>query len=327
MTLGQPGALPEKSGLYDPANEQDSCGVGFICDIKGRPSHKIVADAAHMNCCMEHRGGVGYEKNTGDGAGILTGMPRRLFNEIAEQEMGINLPEAGKYGAGNVFLPVDEDERAHCKTVFEEEIRAAGQTLLGWRVLPVDPDYADVGRAARAEMPHFEQLFIGAAEGLQGDDFERKLYIIRKRATHRLRSDTNLTHRKQLYVCSLSSKVIVYKGMLTPEQLFMFYQDLRNEAYESHLAMVHSRFSTNTFPSMGSGAAEPLHEPQRRNQHPAGQSQFHERPPGHRGVRVVRRRSAATVPDCGEGLLRFPAASTMCWNFCSCPAASCRKQC
>ena len=249
MTLGHPGGLPFKGGLYDPANEKDSCGVGFICDIKGRPSHQIVADAAHMNCCMEHRGGVGYEKNTGDGAGILTGLPHRLLAEIAEQELGKKLPEPGAYGVGNVFLPTDPDERAHCKAIFEEEILEAGQELIGWRKMPTDPDGADIGNAARAAMPQFEQLFIGAADGLSGDDLERKLYLIRKHGTHRLRGDEKLAQRKLLYVCSLSSKVIIYKGMLTPDQLFPFFQDLQNESYESHLAMVHSRFSTNTFPS------------------------------------------------------------------------------
>lgn len=248
MTWITNGGLPEASGLYDSMNEKDSCGVGFICDIKGRPSHQIVADAAHMNCCMEHRGGVGYEKNSGDGAGILTGMPHKLFAEIAEQELGKSLPPSGDYGVGNVFLPVDPAQRAHCKAIFEQQISAAGQSLLGWREIPIDVENADLGNAARAAMPHFEQLFIGA-NGVSGDAFERKLYLIRKHATHLLRGDDKLSQGKMLYACSLSSKVIIYKGMLTPDQLFKFYRDLQNEVYESHLAMVHSRFSTNTFPS------------------------------------------------------------------------------
>jgi len=249
MTAIKNSGLPEKLGLYDPANEKDSCGVGFICDIKGRASHQIVADAAKMNCSMEHRGGVGYETNSGDGAGILTTLPHRLLAQIAEESLGFTLPEAGAYGVGNVFMPVDENERAHCKAVFETEITAAGQTLLGWRTLPVAADIAGLGNAAKAAMPHFEQLFIAAAEGVRGDDFERKLYLIRKHSTHLLRGDDSLSQAKMLYVCSLSAKVIIYKGMLTPNQLFPFYKDLQNEAYESHLAMVHSRFSTNTFPS------------------------------------------------------------------------------
>ncbi|TNF88182.1 MAG: glutamate synthase subunit alpha, partial [Gammaproteobacteria bacterium] len=241
-------AFPAKQGLYDPANEKDSCGVGFICDIKGRPSRTIIEDALNMNCCMEHRGGVGYEKNTGDGAGILLGLPYKFLAKVAESALGKALPPSGEFGVGNVFLPNDEHARAHCISVLEAAIEAAGQTLLGWRALPVHPDGAGIGNAARAAMPSFAQLFIGAV-GVSGDDFERKLYLIRKHATHRLRGDHDLAERKAFYVCSLSSKVIIYKGMLTPDQVPLFYPDLQDKDFESHLAMVHSRFSTNTFPS------------------------------------------------------------------------------
>ena len=249
MTVTYKGNLPAKAGLYDPANEKDGCGVGFICDIKGRPSHQIVADAAAMNCCMEHRGGVGYEKNTGDGAGILTGLPHALLQDIAQQIFDQALPDSGAYGVGNVFLPTDAAERAHCKEVIAEEIAAAGQTLIGWRELPTDADGADVGKAARAAMPHFEQLFIARGDDRDAQAFERTLYLIRKLSTHRLRGNSELAQRHLFYVCSLSANVIIYKGMLTPDQLFPFYKDLQNPDYASHLAMVHSRFSTNTFPS------------------------------------------------------------------------------
>ncbi len=241
--------LPPKRGLYDPDNEKDSCGVGFICDIKGRPSRQIVEDARDMNCCMEHRGGVGYEKNTGDGAGMLLGLPDRFLRKAASSELGVELPAEGQYGVGNVFLPTDDAERAHCQKVLEEEIAAAGQKLLGWRSLPVHPDGAGIGKAARAAMPYFAQLFIGADGVDSADEFERKLYVIRKHGTHRLRGDDNLVQRKYFYICSLSTRVIVYKGMLTPDQVFPFYPDLMDEDFQSHLAMVHSRFSTNTFPS------------------------------------------------------------------------------
>ncbi|MCC5888698.1 MAG: glutamate synthase large subunit [Gammaproteobacteria bacterium] len=241
--------LPEKHGLYHPDSEKDGCGVGFICDIKGRASHQIILEAQQMNCCMVHRGGQGYEKNTGDGAGILTGLPHRFLTEIAASDLGAELPKQGRYGVGNVFLPRDPAAREHCKAVLAEQIAASGQTLIGWRDVPVQPDIADIGKAARAAMPHVAQLFIAAADGVVGDDFERKLYTIRKHATHLLRGDASLTERKLFYVCSLSSKVIIYKGMLTPEQVFPFYPDLTDDRYESHLAMVHSRFSTNTFPS------------------------------------------------------------------------------
>ena len=192
--------------------------------------------------------GIGYEKNTGDGGGILTGLPHKWLKRLAKADLGIDIPAAGNYGVGNVFLPQDAASRAHCKTVMEEEIAAAGQELLGWRTLPVDPEGADIGRAARRAMPYMEQLFIRAA-GVSGDDFERKLYVIRKHATHRLRGDAELVQSNLFYACSLSSNIIIYKGMLTPKQIFPFYTDLNAPDFESHLAMVHSRFSTNTMPS------------------------------------------------------------------------------
>ncbi len=256
--------LPRRQGLYDPAREKDSCGVGFVCDIKGRVSREIVETAEHMNCCMVHRGGLGYEQNTGDGAGILTALPHKFLAQVAKADLGIDLPVPGRYGTGIVFLPRDAAERERCKAVIAEEVASAGVRLLGWRSVPTRPDEADIGHAARASMPAMEQLFIAAATasrpplntartespmGAAADVLERKLYRIRKAATHRLRTDETLSQRLLLFFVSLSAKVIVYKGMLTPHQLFPFYPDLQDADYQSHLAMVHSRFSTNTFPS------------------------------------------------------------------------------
>ena len=220
-----------------------------MCNIKGRASRGIVDDARHINCSMEHRGGIGYEPNTGDGAGILTSLPHKLLARVALATFGCPLPEPGRYGVGNVFLPRDADERRACRERIEAIIAEQGQECIGWRELPVDPDGADLGTAALASMPHMEQLFIAAGEGFSGERFERELYVIRKYATRELRSDERLTERKLLYFSSLSSKVIVYKGMLTPNQVFEFFADLEDPDYEAHLAMVHSRFSTNTFPS------------------------------------------------------------------------------
>jgi len=245
VTLG----LPSAQGLYDPRHEHESCGVGFVCDIKGRPSHAIIDDARHINCCMVHRGGLGYEANTGDGAGILTGLPHRLLARFAEQSFGATLPAPGEYGVGNVFLPRDEEERAHCIALIESTIKTEGQICLGWRDLPHDAKRADLGSAAIASMPHLSQVFIQAGQGFSADTFERALYLIRKYTSRELRTDVRLSERKLFYFCSLSSRVLIYKGMLTPHQLFDFYDDLGDQDYESHLAMVHSRFSTNTFPS------------------------------------------------------------------------------
>ena len=241
--------FPEKTGLYDPQNEKDSCGVGFVANIKGVPSHQIMLDAYHLNSRMDHRGGCGFEANTGDGAGILMALPHSFFNKTAAAELSVDLPEAGSYAVGNIFLPQIEEEQARCKQVIEAIIAEEGQNFLSWREVPIDPDGADVGPAARMAQPQILQLFISAAEGLDRDQFERALYVIRKRFSHQLRNDKSLTEAKQVYACSLSTKVIVYKGMLTPGQLFPFYQDLTNPDFATHLAMVHSRFSTNTFPS------------------------------------------------------------------------------
>ena len=176
-------------------------------------------------------------------------LPHSFFSEIASKSFGVTLPAAGQYAVGNIFLPQVDAERETCRTTINRILSEEGQTLLGWRDVPTDAVGADVGPAALAAQPRIEQLFIGAAEGLSQEEFERKLYVIRKRFSHTLRGDTSLTEAKQLYACSLSTKVIVYKGMLTPGQLFPFYKDLMSPKFETHLAMVHSRFSTNTFPS------------------------------------------------------------------------------
>ena len=240
---------PKKTGLYDPSQEKDSCGVGFVANIKGRPSHQIMLDAYHLNSRMDHRGGCGFEANTGDGAGILTALPKSFFQKVAKTEFDADLPDTGQLAVGNIFLPQVDEERDICRQTINQIIAEEGQTFIGWREVPTDAKGADVGPAALMAQPRIEQLFIAADTGLDQEEFERKLYVIRKRFTHRLRLDTSLTEAKQVYACSLSTKVIVYKGMLTPGQLFPFYDDLTNPDFETHMAMVHSRFSTNTFPS------------------------------------------------------------------------------
>ncbi|HEX5637045.1 MAG TPA: glutamate synthase subunit alpha, partial [Gammaproteobacteria bacterium] len=241
--------LPGKNGLYDPSKETENCGVGFVAHIKGQPSHQIVLDADHILRRMEHRGACGCETNTGDGAGIMTSLPHTFLSRVAKEAFGTDLPAKGRYAAGNVFLPVDTTERETCKKLINEQIAAAGQKLIGWRLLPVSPEKADIGPTARQAMPHMEQLFVGAAQGISGDEFERKLYVARKNSTHAIRSNTRLKQASMFYYCSLSPRVIVYKGMLNPDQMLPFYPDLAAEDYTAHLAMVHSRFSTNTFPS------------------------------------------------------------------------------
>jgi glutamate synthase (NADPH/NADH) large chain len=242
-------SLPQKQGLYDPAYEHDSCGVGFVAHIKGQRSHQILLDAREVLHNMDHRGACGCEPNTGDGAGILTALPHEFLERVVREELGAELPPPGQFAAGIVFLPTDANERAKCKCAINEIIAAEGQRLVGWRKVPTETEKADIGPTAKAGEPHIEQLVIAAGGGLSGDAFERQLYLIRKQASHCLRGDGSLAQCKMLYICSLSTKVIIYKGMLTTEQLFRYYPDLAAPDYTSHLAMVHSRFSTNTFPS------------------------------------------------------------------------------
>ena len=246
--------LPEKHGLYDPALEHDSCGVGFVAHIKGERSHQIVVDAIEVLRNMDHRGACGCEANTGDGAGILTALPHDFLAKVVKADLGVELPAAGRFAAGNVFLPQIETERAFCKKAVEKIVAEQGQRLIGWRKVPTDVAAADLGPTARASEPAIEQLVIAAADGVDsskdgGDAFERQLYMIRKRASNLLRSDKTLKQAKLFYICSLSTKVLIYKGMFTTDQLFHYFPDLADEDYTSHLAMVHSRFATNTFPS------------------------------------------------------------------------------
>ncbi|MFT7547295.1 MAG: glutamate synthase (NADPH/NADH) large chain [Candidatus Azotimanducaceae bacterium] len=250
LVMGKPlTGLPKKVGLYDPYNEKDSCGVGFVANIKGKPSHQIMLDAYHINSRMDHRGGCGFEENTGDGAGILVALPDSYFRAIAK-DLNVELPNKGQYAVGNIFLPQDETQRNNCKQIIEKMIGDEDQTFITWRPVPTDADKADVGPAARAAQPTIEQLFIANADQkLDQAAFERALYIIRRRFTVAIKSDETITQSELFYVCSLSTSIIVYKGMLTPGQLFPFYTDLEDKRFESHLAMVHSRFSTNTFPS------------------------------------------------------------------------------
>ena len=240
--------FPEKKGLYDPSMEKDSCGVGFVANIKGQPSHQIMLDAYHLNSRMDHRGGCGFESNTGDGAGILIALPHSFFRKLAHELFDTEIIP-GQYAVGNIFLPQAEKERNYCRKYIESIIAEEGQTLVGWREVPIDPEGANVGPAARIAQPFILQLFVSAGSDLDQDEFERANYAIRKRFTNFLRNNAKLKERKQVYACSLSTKVIVYKGMLTPAQTFPFYQDLTDPQFETHLAMVHSRFSTNTFPS------------------------------------------------------------------------------
>jgi len=238
--------IPPRQGLYDPAYEHDACGVGFVVDIKGRKSHAIVQQALTILKNLYHRGACGSEPNTGDGAGILLQMPHAfLTRECAK--VGITLPAPKQYGAGLVFLPADPSQAAKCQAIFEDLILEEGQTLLGWRDVPTDDSL--IGPSAKASEPIFKQIFIGRNPTIQDDrTFERKLYIIRKQVEHVVYGSA-LPQRKLFYLPSLSSNTLIYKGMLTGHQIETIFPDITDPAVESALALVHERFSTNTFPS------------------------------------------------------------------------------
>ncbi|MDQ3732565.1 MAG: glutamate synthase large subunit [Actinomycetota bacterium] len=234
-------ALPARQGLYDPANEHDACGVAFVVDTGGVPSRRIVDAGLTALANLQHRGAAGSEPTSGDGAGILTQIPDRLLRESVD----FDLPPAGEYAIGIAFLPSQEADRRAVVDLAADLAAEEGLRVAGWRGLPVDPVGADVGPTARGCMPYFAQLVVSAAEGRLGVlDLERRAFVLRKRIE---REAAALGH--ETYFASLSARTITYKGMLTTNQLKLFFPDLRDDRYESALAMVHSRFSTNTFPS------------------------------------------------------------------------------
>jgi glutamate synthase (ferredoxin) len=238
---------PLKQGLYDPQFEHDACGLGFVVNIKGAKSHQLVSDALQILVNLDHRGAVGCEPNTGDGAGILIQVPHDFF--VAETaRLGFKLPEFGQYGVGQLFLPKNSVEREAVKKELIKIISDEGQTVLGWRDVPVDN--SSLGKTAVAAEPFMAQVFVGRHPAITDDAaFERKLYVIRKVAEKKIRYGGIITGGKTFYVSSLSARTLTYKGMLMSEQVEKYYDDLRNPAVTTALALVHSRFSTNTFPS------------------------------------------------------------------------------
>jgi len=239
-------ALPNPKGLYNPNFEHDSCGIGFVASIKGKASHQIVENAQIVLQNLSHRGACGCEENTGDGAGVLLQIPH-LFLQRQCDELGFQLPESGQYGVGMVFLPPDKEQQEYCEKLLEQIVRQVGLPVLGWRSVPTDN--SRLGSIAISCEPAISQIFVGRNTSLQDDQsFERKLYIIRRQAEKMIRYG-KFDGGRYFYMPSLSSRTIVYKGMLTPQQVAAFYPDLSDTAVESSLVLVHSRFSTNTFPS------------------------------------------------------------------------------
>ncbi|MEZ5450749.1 MAG: hypothetical protein R3E89_17855 [Thiolinea sp.] len=263
-------ALPPAQGLYDPAYEHDACGMGFVAHLKGQKSNQIVRQALKILTHMEHRGACGCEENTGDGAGIMMQIPHQFLSKECEK-LGFSLPAEGEYAVGFTFLPRVIADRKVCEYIVNRIIREEGQQLLGWRDVPVNP--APIGKSALDCMPFTRMVFVGKSDDLAtGLDFERKLYVIRKRIVSEILIPET---PGSIYFTSFSSRTLVYKGMLTTEQVEEFYTDLSDPSLETAIAMVHSRFSTNTFPSWE--RAHPnrylIHN---GNQHPAWQPQLDE---------------------------------------------------
>lgn len=237
---------PKKQGLYDPQFEHDSCGMGFVVNIKGKKSHTIVRQAIEVLVNLQHRGACGCEANTGDGAGILIQMPDKFIRKAALKE-NIDLPEYKNYGVAMIFMPSDSKQRGKIEKVFEKIVEDEGQKFLGWRTVPTDN--SDLGNTAKSCEPVIRQAFIGRNPKIKEDiDFERILYVIRSVSDTKIRY-AGMKGGESYYLCSISYKTIVYKGMLTTNQLDPYYADLSDTDMQTAIALVHSRFSTNTFPS------------------------------------------------------------------------------
>ena len=226
-------ALPQAQGLYDPRAEKDACGVAFVATLTGEPSHRIVQQALTALRNLEHRGASGAEPDSGDGAGILLQVPDAFLRAAA----GFELPAQGGYAVGLAFIPDSDEAEAATRSAVARTAAEEGLTVLGWREVPVTPDL--LGATARAVMPRFRQLFVAGAEGEQGIELDRLAFVLRKR----------VEHATEAYFPSLSARTIVYKGMLTTGQLELFFPDLSDPAFTSAIALIHSRFSTNTFPA------------------------------------------------------------------------------
>ncbi|MFH1836933.1 MAG: glutamate synthase large subunit [Candidatus Omnitrophota bacterium] len=238
--------LPKKQGLYDPRFEHDNCGVGFVCDIKGKRSHGIIEKGIEVLEKMSHRGAVGADPKTGDGAGLLLQLPHKFYERECRKN-GIDLPDETKYGTGLIFLPVSREDRNFCESHFRRIVEEEDQRFLGWRDVPVDETI--IGECAKETQPKIRQIFIGWGDKISEQPaFERKLYVIRRRIEKEIRS-SDIGQKSFFYITNLSSRTISYKGLLMPKQVKGFYPDLMDKDVKSSIALVHSRYSTNTFPT------------------------------------------------------------------------------
>src|SRR6266576_256368 len=237
--------LPPAQGLYDPAHEHDACGIGFVASISGNKSHDIIRKGIQVLLNLAHRGACGCDPETGDGAGVLIQIPHKFFARECEK-LGFTLPKPGTYGVGMTFLPVEKHQRLQCEGILERIVREEGLTVLGWRDTPCFA--SAIGRVARGSQPYIQQIFVGCGSFTDEDAFERKLYVVRKRAESEI-AVSGIEDASVFHVSSLSCRTIVYKGLLLAPQITNFYKELSDPDVTSALCLVHQRFSTNTFPS------------------------------------------------------------------------------
>ncbi len=236
--------LPKKDGLYDPGLEHDACGFGFVAKLNGEKSHRIVEQGIEVLINLTHRGACGCDPETGDGAGMLLQIPDRFFRESAD--LGFALPAEGQYAAGLVFLPQDTTPRERQQTLLEAAVAEAGQEVLGWRDVPVNIE--TIGWLARESMPFIRQIFVKAASDIDQDTFERRLYVARRIAEKAVEAEGG-EDAVYFHLPSLSSRTMIYKGLMLAHQVSAFYPDMADACFESAIALVHQRYSTNTFPT------------------------------------------------------------------------------
>ena len=308
-------AIPAPQGLYNPEHERDACGVAFVAQMSGEKSHDVVRKAITALENLEHRGASGSEPDSGDGAGILTQLPDEFFHAVLA-EQGVDLPPRRSYAVGIAFLPNDDEAEQGSMKQIEAIAAEEGLEVVTWRELPVDA--SSVGATARSVMPRFKQLFVqGAGHRVMGMALERMAFCLRKRAEH----------EADVYFPSLSSRTIVYKGMLTTGQLKEFFPDLVDERYTSALALVHSRFSTNTFPSW------PLAHPYRLIAHNGeintvkGNRNWMQAREAKLSSDLIQGDLSRLFPICTPTAARTPRRSTRCSSCCTSAAAACRTPC
>jgi len=239
---------PGKIGLYEPTNmSEDACGVGFIANFKSQPSHSLVKNALTMLARMDHRGGCGCEANTGDGAGVMVGIPHSFMVDVARTDLNQSLPPFESYAVGNIFFSNDPEKASYWRSRVEYWLEKRGINKLGWRVVPTSN--SNLGPSALRTEPHVEQLFATKNSEWDSKKFDLELYIVKQCVMREAQEKAINKQSPEVYICSLSCRTMVYKGLLTAPQVPQYYLDLQDPRFAAHFALVHSRFSTNTFPS------------------------------------------------------------------------------